>query len=200
MFHKLSLFVGINSSRDKFDWTKHIGLSDRPIDVLFVGTGCERRLKAIESLRGLTDKYRFLCVYTQQTSPLKGGNYRTTSPEINCALAQRSKIVLNLHRDWIGYFEWSRMVMQGFWQGACVVSDPGLPDPVFTSGVHFLEENIRHLPELLHRLLGTPDGQKKMNEIAVAGHRQAVGSGARAAMLLPMLHELQQVIGMGIRK
>jgi hypothetical protein len=82
--------------------------------------------------------------------------------------------------------------MQGFWQGACVVSDPGLPDPIFSSGTHFLEENIRHLPELLHWLLGTPDGRTKMDEIAAAGHRQAVRPATKAAMLAPMLDALRQ--------
>jgi hypothetical protein len=190
----VELVRGYKFSRDKFDWTKHIGLSDRPIDVLFVGTGCERRLRAIESLRELTDRYRFLCVYTHQSSPLNNTNYQTRNVGLRNAeaLAQRSKIVLNVHRDWIGYFQWPRMVMQGFWQGACVVSDPGLPDPIFSSGTHFLEENIRHLPELLHWLLGTPDGRTKMDEIAAAGHRQAVRPATKAAMLAPMLDALRQ--------
>ena len=188
----IEVLRGYEFSRQPFDWEKH-NFMDRPIDILFVGTGCERRLKVMESLRDLTDKYRFVCVYTHQDSPLTGQNYRTTSPEINCALAQRSKIVLSIHRDWIGYFEWSRMVMQGFWQGACVVSDPSFSDPVFVSGTHFLEESARHLPDLLHWLLDTPDGRVKMEEIAAAGHRQATSSAARAAMLAPMLTELDEL-------
>jgi hypothetical protein len=78
----------------------------------------------------------------------------------------------------------ARMVMQGFWQGACVVSDPCFSDPFFVSGTHFLEEATRHLPELLHSLLGTPDGQSKMNEIARAGHCRAISHEARSAMLV----------------
>jgi hypothetical protein len=189
----IELLRGYDFSRKAFDWTQHAGLADRPIDILFIGSAYKRRVKAIEGLRVLTDKYRFVCVYIHQTTPLTGGKYRTTSSEINCALAQRAKIVLSIHRDWIGYFEWSSMVMQGFWQGACVVSDPGLPDPFFRSGVHFLEEAIPQLPELLHWLLGTPEGETKMSEVAAAGHRQAISPRARAAMVLPTLTALREV-------
>lgn len=189
----IELLRGYDFSRRAFDWTQHSRLVDRPIDILFIGSASKRRVKAIESLRELTDKYRFVCVYIHETSRLAGGKYRTTSAEIDCALAQRAKIVLSIHRDWIGYFEWSSMTMRGFWQGACVVSDPGLPDPVFRSGVHFLEEAIPQLPELLHWLLGTPEGQTKMSEVAAAGHRQAISPQARAAMVLPMLTALREV-------
>ena len=185
----IELLRGYDFSRESFDWEKS-SFCDRPIDILFVGTGCERRARAMESLRYLTDKHRFVCVYTHQNSPLTSGNYRTTSPEINCALAQRSKIVLSIHRDWVGYFEWSRMVMQGFWQGACVVSDPSFPEPIFNSGQHFLEESTRHLPDLLRWLLDSSDGRERMREVAAAGHSRAISSTARASVLVPMLEAL----------
>ncbi len=193
----VDLVRGYEFSRARFDWKSHRGLTDRPIDILFVGTDSERRRIAIERLRELTDRYRFICIYTHQHAPLTNANYQTTSPEINCALAQRSKIVLNIHRSWLGYFEWSRMVMQGFWQGACVVSDPSLPNPIFKPNNHFLEENIRHLPELLHWLLGTSDGRMKIEHIAEAGQSRARSRAARTAMLLPMLSSLRASVGLG---
>ena len=191
---EVELVRGYEFSKSRFDWTKHKGLSDRPIDIIFVGAESERRLKAIERLRELTDKYRFVCVYSRHNSPIYGGSYGASSPEINCALAQRSKIVLNVHRDWIGYFEWSRIVMRGFWQGACVVSDPCLPDPVFSAGRYFLEENSRHLPELIRWLLGTAEGRAKMDEVAAAGYDRARSPAARTAMLVPMLSSLRDLV------
>ena len=191
----VELLRGYEFSRQQFNREERRGLADRPIDILFVGTHAERRIKAIETLRDLTDKHRFVCVFTHQNTPLTGANYRTTSSIINCALAQRSKIVLNIHRSWLGYFEWSRMVMQGFWQAACVVSDPSLPDPVFGPNEHFLEENVRHLPELLRWLLDTNAGRIRMDKVADAGHRRARSSGAQTAMLLPMLNALNALVG-----
>jgi hypothetical protein len=185
---------GYEFSRTKFTWTEHVDLSSRPIDILFIGTGSARRSRAIERLRELGDKHRFICIYTHQSSPLTPGNYRTTSTEINCALAQRSKITLNIHRDWIGYFEWSRMVLQGFWQGACVVSDPSLQNPYFREAEHFLEENVRHMPELLRWLLETRDGHAKMNDVSVSAHKHARSPTARVAMLLSLLSSLRAVL------
>lgn len=185
---------GYEFSRTKFNWLDHDGIVSRPIDILFIGTGSPRRDRAMERLRELTDKHRFVCIYTQQTSPLIPSKYRTTSTEINCALAQRSKITLSIHRDWLGYFEWSRMVLQGFWQGTCVVSDPSLPHPLFYAGEHLLEENVRHLPELLHWLLETREGRTRMNEVSIAAHTHARSPATNAAMLVPMLSSLQALL------
>jgi hypothetical protein len=126
-------------------------------------------------------------VYTTQDVPLTAKNYSATSTPINCALAQRSKISLNLHREWVGYFEWSRMVMQGFWQGACVVSDPSMPNPIFRAGEHVLEENAIHLAELVRWLLGAPDGRRKLDETRRAALEQAKKLGAMDVALTPVL-------------
>jgi len=105
-------------------------------------------------------------------------------------LAQRAKIVLNVHRDWIGYFEWPRMVLQGFWQGACVVSDPGLSAPIFTSGVHYLEENLRHIGELVRWLLETEDGRDKLDRTRMAAYERASSVGSMHVSLGPVLEAL----------
>ena len=112
------------------------------------------------------DQHRFICVYTRQQGPLTARDHRSTSTGINCALGQRSKIVLNIHPDWLGYFEWSRMVLQGFWQGACVVTDPSFDHPLYQPGIHYLEENPRHMGELVRWLLETPDGSRKARRSA----------------------------------
>jgi hypothetical protein len=182
---------GYDFSRELFDWTTGQEFSDRPIDILFVSDS-ERQAKAIETLRGLTDEFRFICIKTDDRLS-KYREYQDVSAEVNWTLAQRSKIFLNIHPDWIGLFDWSKMVMPGLWQGACVVSDPGLPGPVFAPGSHYIEEAVRHLPDLLRWLLGTIEGRVKMNEVAAAGHSQAAGAAA-TAMLLPMLHSLQEVM------
>jgi hypothetical protein len=191
---QIEIVRGYEFSRSEFNWTDHRDISTRPIDILFIGTGSPRRRRAIEQLRELGDKHRFVCIYTHQTAPLTYRSYRTTSTEINCALAQRSKITVNIHRDWIGYFEWSRMVLQGFWQGTCVVSDPSLPNPCFRVGEHFFEENVRHVPELLRWLLDTSEGNAKMQEASIAAYNQARSTTTRATTLLQLLSSLRAVL------
>jgi hypothetical protein len=101
-----------------------------------------------------------------------------------------------MHRDWLGYFEWSRMVLQGFWQGACVVSEPNLPNPIFQAGQHYLEENLRHIPELIRWLLSTTEGRRKLDDTRVQGYQQSRGLGEMRVALAPVLLAFRQVLGL----
>jgi len=79
------------------------------------------------------------------------------------------------------------MVLQGFWQGACVVSDPGLSAPIFTPGVHYLEENLRHIGELVRWLLEAEEGRDKLNRTRMAGYERASSVGSMHVALAPVL-------------
>jgi tetratricopeptide (TPR) repeat protein len=190
----VALMKGYDFSQQPYDWLVRNRLDDRPIDILFIGSSAPRREKVMPPLRELSDNFRFVCIYTRQDWPLTERNHRSTSTEINCALGQRAKIVLNIHRDWPGYFEWSRMVMQGFWQGACVVCDPGMPNPIYQSGVHFLEENVRHIGELIGWLLGTREGREKLDLVRMAGYERACTLGSMRVALSPVLTGFKQLL------
>jgi hypothetical protein len=190
----IELVKGYDFAYQPYNWVESEDLVDRPIDILFVGSSVPRRDKALTRLQELSDRYRFVCVYTRQDIPLTDGNYRSTSTRINCALAQRAKIVLNIHRDWLGYFEWSRMVLQGFWQGACVVSEPNLPNPIYVAGEHYLEENERHIGELIRWLLSTEDGRRKLDETRTRGYQQARGLGSMEVALAPVLDAFKKLV------
>ena len=190
----IELVRGYGFAYQPYNWLERDDLDDRPIDILFVGSSVPRRDKALARLQELSDRYRFVCVYTRQDIPLTERNYRSTSTRINCALAQRAKIVLNIHRDWLGYFEWSRMVLQGFWQGACVVSEPNLPNPIFEAGEHHLEESVRHIGELIRWLLSTAEGRQKLNETRIRGYQQARSLGSMEVALAPVLDAFRQLV------
>jgi tetratricopeptide (TPR) repeat protein len=192
----IELLKGYSFSQQSCDWTESDNIEERPIDILFIGSHSPRRGKALTQLRFLADNYRFLCVYTPQDVPLREALSTSTSTRINCAIARRSKIVLNVHRDWLGYFEWSRLVMQGFWQGACVVSEPCLQNPLFEPGVHYLEEDARSLGALIDWLLGTKDGRDKLESTRRAGREQARSSGSMGVALTPVIHAFKDVLGL----
>lgn len=183
----IELLRGYDFAGRCYDWREHDRLADRPIDLLFIGSSSPRRDQALARLQENLDQHRFICVYTRQQGPLTARDHRSTSTGINCALGQRSKIVLNIHRDWLGYFEWSRMVLQGFWQGACVVTDPSFDHPLYQPGIHYLEENPRHMGELVRWLLETPDGREKLDAVRKAGYQNAVGLGSMRVALAPVL-------------
>jgi hypothetical protein len=193
----IELLKGYEFGCDEYNWRDRDLLEDRPIDLLFIGTSLPRRDRALHRLLGIADAHRFICVTTPEQAPKTAHNHRTTSTEINCALGQRAKIVLNIHRDWLGYFEWSRMVLQGFWQGACVVSDPCLSHPIFKPGIHYLEESTRHIGELIRWLLETRDGQEELNRIRSAGHRTAATLGSMRVALEPALEAFVALLSVG---
>lgn len=186
----LEIFRGYSFATEAYDWKKLDLITDRPIDVAFVGSSSPRRDKILARLLGLSDLYRFFLVYTKQSAPLVSGKYRTTSTHVNRALGQRSKIVLNIHRDWMGYFEWSRLVLQGIWQGACVVTEPCLDNPDFIAGEDFLEDDSRHLGELVRWLLSTKDGRQRMEVVRRNAFNKARDRVSMQVALQPLMHAL----------
>jgi hypothetical protein len=181
----IPLAKGYAFARKSYDWQARNQLEERPIDILFVGTRAPRRDEALLRFQELMDRYRFLCVYRSAAEPITERS--AAAAEQSWVLAQRAKIVLNLHRDWIGYFEWPRIVMHGFWQGACVVSDPGLSSPIFEAGVHYLEENLRHIGELMRWLLEAPEGRDKLDRTRIAAFERARTVGSMHVALAPVL-------------
>jgi hypothetical protein len=184
----IPLTKGYAFARQPYNWLARNRLDERPIDLLFIGARAPRRDDTLIRLQELADRHRFWYVYREPSAPFTGQS--GAAAEAGWALAQRAKIVLNLHRDWIGYFEWPRMVLQGFWQGACVVSDPGLSAPIFTSGVHYLEENLRHIGELVRWLLETEDGRDKLDRTRMAAYERASSVGSMHVSLGPVLEAL----------
>jgi len=57
------------------------------------------------------------------------------------------------------------MVRLGMCSGSLVVSDPCLPHPDFVANEHYLQENARHIPDLLEWLLKTEDGAREANRV-----------------------------------
>ncbi len=189
----VALARGYPGTHIPHDWTLEDRLSDRSIDVLFIANASPRRDRMLPELMRLTDHWRCMTIYTANPSPVRLADATSTSTSINTALAQRAKIVLNIHRDWLGYFEWSRMVLQGFWQGACVVSDRCLPDPIFRAGREYLEEDTRHLGEFVQWLLSSGDGQQLIDATRQAGLTRARAQGSMLAAIRPALTALRDL-------
>ena len=105
---------------------------------------------------------------------------------MTAALLQRSKVLLNIHRDDNSYFEWWRL-MQAFWQKTLVVTEPCVPHAIYRPGVHYLEEAPRHIPHLVDWVVRSPEGQAKADEVRNAAWTllttQATARNAALALL-----------------
>jgi len=192
----IELMKGYGFAYQDYDWRERDALSDRPIDLLFVGAKTPHRDATLMRLDSVSQAWRFVCAYRDASKPFRRDDGSEAAAEMNWTLSQRAKIVLNLHRDWLGYFEWSRMALRGFWQGACVVTDPGLPNPVFVPGIHYLEESARHLPELIRWLLSTEDGRSKLDSTRRAGYLRATTLGSMETALAPVLSAFERLLGL----
>lgn len=173
-------FASLSPDVRNFDVTSP-SFAARPLDVLFLGSVSPKRERLFASFAPKFADLNTFIYATRMTRPIDEKTNPTASPEVTAALLQRSKVLLNIHRDDNTYFEWWRL-MQAFWQKTLVVTEPCFPHPVYKDGMHFLAEAPRHMPHLIDWLVRTPDGQKKAEEIRTNAYATFVKqSTARAA-------------------
>jgi hypothetical protein len=139
--------------------------ADRMIDIAFFGTESEHREKFFaKNAKSLAAHEAFL-YYRKVESPLLAKGSHAALSRMAGHVAAHSKLMLNIHRDSNGFFEWHRIAKLGMVSGAVVVSEPCLPHPVFKPGVHYLEESGRHILNLVAWLLNDQDGRAKAQKI-----------------------------------
>jgi hypothetical protein len=156
----------------EWDPRAHATLAERPIDVLFVGSVSPRRARLFARMAGgLSDFHAFLHLYSL-AGPLVQGSTADLTTEAVSGLGQRAKVLLNVHRDDVPYFEWQRIVLQGMWHGTVVATERSLGVPGFVSGEHYLEADAVDLPEMIAWLLRSPEGRQRAEEISVAARER----------------------------
>jgi len=146
-------------------------IAKRPIDILFIGYRSARRNNFFTEAASVLSKYRCYLHFSEATAPLiTGGNtYMNTATAIG--LAQRSKIVLNIHHGDDKYFEWHRIVMHGLWQKALVVSESADDAPPFEPGRDFVAASLQEIPHKLTFYLSSREGRDQAQAIANFGYR-----------------------------
>lgn len=161
-------------------------LATRPIDLLFLGTSSPRRDRLLASYAPKFADWKTFIFCLRTIRPIEPESNPMAAPEVTAAMLQRTRILLNIHRDEYTFFEWWRL-MQAFWQKTLVVTEPCFPHPLFKAGVHYLEESPRHIPHLVDWLLHTPDGQARAEEVRAAAYEtlttQATARNAALTLL-----------------
>jgi hypothetical protein len=142
-------------------------LATRPIDILFVGSPSERRRTFFAQNASWLSKHHCFFMLNSNDEPLVQG-HAPMSTAAMVGLAQRSKLLLNIHRDEFPYFEWHRMVCQGIWHRTLVVSEPCFRVPWLIPGQHYLECDAANMPELIDWLLNTDEGMAKAESVRAA--------------------------------
>lgn len=162
--------AGIANKVKNYDSTIHHPIAERPVDLFFLGSlendnNDNRRMRffAKHSLR--FSKYENLFYFVNGNKPLKTIVPTSLSLMQAAALAQRSKIMLNIHREDFPYFEWHRMVWLSIAQKCLVITEDVMDSPFFESGKHYLSAQLDEIPALVANILETEAGKKQAQKI-----------------------------------
>ena len=143
----------------------------RPIDLLFVGHASERRKRIVARMAPVLARYRCYLHLASHDGPVIPGATTHMDTATVVGLARRSKVVLNIHRTDEQYFEWHRMVMQGIWQRALVVTESSTAAAPFAPGIDYLEAPAERLAAMIDDVLATSAGVERAAAIADHGYR-----------------------------
>lgn len=148
------------------DMDPSLPFAARPIDISFFGTSSPRRDGFFaRNAAFFADYETFNYNRRPGRGPIRSEGEDGALTRLAGHVSGHSKITLNIHREEFGYFEWHRMVRLGMCSGSLVVSDPCLPHPDFVANEHYLQENARHIPDLLEWLLRTKDGAREAERV-----------------------------------
>lgn len=175
--------TGIAAHADGLPWTA------RPIDLLFVGSLTPRREAFLSRAAERLSRFRSVLWLSDAAKPVLPGR-AAAGTETMLGLAQRSKIVLNLHRLQARYFEAHRVLLHGIGQRALVVSEPCAGTAPFAPGRDFIEADLEELPEVLERCLADPSGRREARRIAARGYETLATEGRMSRVLAELVREL----------
>ena len=145
-------------------------LENRPIDLHFVGTLNQRREKFFVKNASWLSNYRCFWHIPPLEGPLLAGQDRFLDRKSVLGLSRLSKILLNIHRDELPYFEWHRIVFHGLWQKTLVLTEPCYQIPGLIAGEHYIECSQKEMAATVDWLLNNEAGKQQAEKIRLAGY------------------------------
>lgn len=128
--------------------------SERPIDVLFIGTSSPRRDTFFATYADYFSSKTTIFYLPVGNVPFLPRDPRSVDFATFAALLRRSKILLNIHRDTAPYLEWQRIVTLGIMNQTLVITDQCSPNPCIVPNVDYLEGPLAAVPTLCDLALG----------------------------------------------
>lgn len=169
----------------EFAKLKYIGPLDYPEDVLdrvydiaYVAVTNPRRSKALADLAPHIAPYRNFIHTPRFSRPITRDNPDMLGGRDLTQIARNSKILLNIHRDHVGYLEWHRIFLYGVMNGCVVVTEPCFANEHIVDGRNYISASLSEMPALLKELLETESGRKRLREIS--GNNMALARALEA--------------------
>jgi hypothetical protein len=158
--------------------------SDRPVDVLHLGTETPRRLHAFA--RYAADLWEHECrILLPAVERKTRGRGDFVTGRAKWDLLATAKIVLNLHRQPLAYFEWIRAV-EAMCNGCVVVSEASRDASPLVAGEHYLSGRIETLGMLADGLLSDEHALDAMRQRAYDFVRTELPMAASATRLVDL--------------
>jgi hypothetical protein len=170
-------------------WDTWAGEDDgeRPVDVTFMGGYTARRAKVLARCAKYLVNRRAELILTESLRPHLEESNHFLSGERRWAALRRAKLIVNVHRDELGYLEWLR-VIGAMLNGCVVLTEHSIGYAPLVPGEHFVSVGYDRLPFALDALLADPE---RIAEIRNAAYRFL-----RAELpLLSTIAPLVEVIG-----
>jgi hypothetical protein len=159
--------------------------SERPIDVTFMGGYSERRGEALAGCGSVLAGRRAAIHLYETDVPHTADSPHYFAGERKWRHLAASKLLLNVHRDKLGYFEWQRAI--GALSNGCVlVTEHSLGVEPLVPGEHFLSADCGSLPAILDSLL---DDESRVRELRQAGY-----AAVRERPLAATIHVLAEAV------
>ncbi len=147
----------------------------RPLDLSFIGTLFPRREQFFAQNAEFFANYRcFFYLRRLGAGHIIQGRTDGLNAAATAGIARRSKISLNIHQSDLPYFEWFRIVLQGLWHKALVLTEPSYSVPGLKAGEDYLTADLWNFPATIRWLLETDTGMKRAEEIATSGHERFI--------------------------
>lgn len=143
-----------------------ISFSERPIDILFVGTESDRRKDFFARNAEFFASRECFIYIPSGSDPFHADAPATIDFRQMIGLAQRSKIILNIHRDPNRYLEWQRVVNIGVFSGAAVLSETCEGNPELVPGLHYFDSPLEEMIDLCEQLLSNVEKTGRFAERA----------------------------------
>ncbi len=177
--------LGYTSFWDRWERDESV---ERHVDVLHLGAGNERRLRALAGYAGTLWPHRTrLLIPPESPKTSERADFLTGDSKLDCL--RSAKVLLNLHRQESAYFEWVR-VLEAICNGCVLVSERSPDSEPLVAGEHFVSGTLENLALLADHLLGDAERLAAMRLAAYDHVRSALPMRPAAERLIAIAESL----------
>jgi len=162
----------------------------RPIDLLFLGFGSARRERFFAAYAERLKRLQCFFHRPSAMRPMIPGKTTQMNTATTVGLAQRSKIVLNIHHGVDRYFEWHRIVLLGIAQRALVITEPCSIALPFQANIDYVEAPLDQLPDRIEYYLGSAAGKQEAQQLVERGFETLTKGCQLSNLLKPLVERL----------